>query len=246
MQVQHQQIIAYAMQTKMRSVLTLKYAVPVSVVLAIFFIAFSDVDLWVSGLFFRPKIAEYSVNVSGFWLSESSFLQFIYLAVDVVSRLALLGSVGVFIWYLANKNAKAFFAAVVIVCFIMGPLLAVNAGFKEHWGRARPRDILQFEGVLKFTPAWIISNQCEHNCAFTSGHAAAGFSLCIGFLISRRSIWLKAGFILGSFIGLTRIMNGAHFLSDVIFSFFIVLITTAVTAWVTSTLTLKYLNKDKV
>jgi lipid A 4'-phosphatase len=125
---------------------------------------------------------------------------------------------------------------------IVGPMLAVNAGLKESWGRARPRDVVEFGGAHKFTPAWIISDQCSHNCAFTSGHAAAGFSLCIGFFVSRRKIWLNGGLLFGGLVSLSRMMNGAHFFSDVLFSFFVVFISAAIVTWLLAALTLRYLK----
>ena len=139
-----------------------------------------------------------------------------------------------------KKDAKAFCAAIVMLSLLAGPLIAVNGVVKEHWGRARPRTVQQFDGKQQFTPAWIIADQCEHNCSFTSGHAAAGFALCVGFFVSRRKIWLNSGLILGVLVGLTRMMNGAHFLSDVIFSFFIVFIVAAIVAYIISTFVLNY------
>jgi lipid A 4'-phosphatase len=59
------------------------------------------------------------------------------------------------------------------------------------------------------------------NCGFVSGHAAAGFSLMTWGIWSawpRRKRWLVIGTAAGLFIGSVRIMQGGHFLSDVIFS----------------------------
>jgi lipid A 4'-phosphatase len=232
----HSQCAAYASFSLSRSVLALRFALPICLGLALFFNVFPQVDLWASALFFKPTAAP----ASGFWLATSPVLIFIYEAVNVCSRIALIASILGFIGYMLMKNAKAFCVAIVMLSLVAGPTLAVNGGAKEHWGRARPRDVVQFAGKQQFTPAWIISNQCQHNCAFTSGHAAAGFALCIGFFVSRRKVWLNAGLLLGALIGLTRMMNGAHFLSDVVFSFFIVFITSAIMTWVLSTLTLKY------
>jgi lipid A 4'-phosphatase len=231
-------LVEYALFTKSRSMLALKYAVPLCMALAVFFLLLPQVDLVFSRLFFRQETLLYPVNAMGFWLAKSNLLQLICKAVTLISKVVLIGSVVVCLRYLVIKNAKAFYAAVVMFSLIVGPLYMVNGVFKEAWGRARPDDLTQFGGAKQFSPAWVMSNQCEHNCAFTSGHAAAGYILCLGFFISRRKIWLPMGMALGMSIGLVRMMIGAHFLSDVIFSFFIVFISSAIVAYLLSQLTL--------
>jgi len=106
----------------------------------------------------------------------------------------------------------------------IGPGLLVNATFKDHWGRARPMQIVEFGGTQKFTPAFVITDQCARNCSFTSGHASAGFYLfSFAFLLRRRrAIAIVSAGALGGLIGLGRIAQGSHFLSDVIFSGFAV------------------------
>lgn len=234
------QLIEFSQFTKARSLLALKVSVPLCILLGVFFVNFAQLDLIASHAFYDEQLKIPASNYSGFWLAQSAFLQFIYKAVDVISRLALFISIFTFVWLMLKRNAKAFYAAIVMFSLLTGPLIAVNGIFKEHWGRARPLSVEEFDGKQQFTPAWIIADQCKHNCSFTSGHAAAGFALCVGFFVSRRKIWLISGLVLGGLVGLTRMMNGAHFLSDVIFSFFIVYIVSAVAAYVISMLVLNH------
>lgn len=234
------QLIEFSQFTKARSLLALKVSVPLCILLGVFFVNFAQLDLIASHAFYDEQLKIPASNYSGFWLAQSAFLQFIYKAVDVISRLALFISIFTFVWLMLKRNAKAFYAAIVMFSLLTGPLIAVNGIFKEHWGRARPLSVEEFDGKQQFTPAWIIADQCKHNCSFTSGHAAAGFALCVGFFVSRRKIWLISGLVLGGLVGLTRVMNGAHFLSDVIFSFFIVYIVSAVAAYVISILVLNH------
>jgi lipid A 4'-phosphatase len=98
----------------------------------------------------------------------------------------------------------------------------VNAGLKEHWGRARPREVMEFGGSQQFTPALLPTAQCETNCSFVSGHAALGFYLIGIAWVSRKRRWLVAGITLGGLVGAGRILQGGHFLGDVIFSFWVV------------------------
>ena len=76
----------------------------------------------------------------------------------------------------------------------LGPGLVVNGILKEHWGRARPRDVTQFGGDRRFTPALVIADQCERNCSFSAGHPSAGFALAaLAYAsISRRRRWAAA------------------------------------------------------
>ena len=108
----------------------------------------------------------------------------------------------------------------LLLALAIGPGLVVNGIFKEAWGRARPRDVVQFGGARRFTPALVLSDECKTNCSFVSGEAALGFyGLSFMFLARRRRKMIAlTSLLFGFFIGLVRMSVGAHFLSDVIFS----------------------------
>lgn len=224
---------------------SLLIALPIAGLLAMVFYCYPELDIMTSACFFRHLKGGEPAEKTGFWLGQNLMLQRSYEAVDVLSRLALLGSIVTFLWLAAKKNMRSIAALIVMLGLLAGPLLAVNGLFKEHWGRARPRDVVQFGGKQQFTPAWVMTDQCQHNCAFTSGHAAAGFALSIGFFVSRRRIWLWAGVALGMATGLSRIVNGAHFLSDVVFSFFIVFVCFALITLIVTFLTMKFMHDAK-
>jgi lipid A 4'-phosphatase len=109
-------------------------------------------------------------------------------------------------------------AAYGLLALALGPGLVVNGVLKEYWGRPRPQQLAQFGGTASFVPALWPSRQCAHNCSFVSGHAAAGFFLITGAWIwpRRRRAWLMVGIGAGGLIGLARIVQGGHFLSDVL------------------------------
>jgi lipid A 4'-phosphatase len=116
------------------------------------------------------------------------------------------------------------------ICLITGPLVVANIGLKDHWGRARPRDVIEFSGTKAFTPPFPPANQCESNCSFVSGEASSTFIVLFAaaFLFapySRR--FVAAGIILGALTGLIRMAQGGHFLSDVIFAGVMMAITAA-------------------
>jgi lipid A 4'-phosphatase len=114
------------------------------------------------------------------------------------------------------------FLLFVLAALAVGPGLVVNAGFKDNWGRARPRDVTEFAGERTFTPALVPTDQCERNCSFVAGHpsvmywlAALGFAVAAG---RRRNQVFVVAAALGLIAGFGRIVQGGHFLSDVVFS----------------------------
>jgi lipid A 4'-phosphatase len=107
----------------------------------------------------------------------------------------------------------------LIASLAIGPGLVVNAGLKDHFGRARPRTVEELGGERTFTPAWVISDQCERNCSFVSGEVAsiAWFS-AVAMVAPQplKSVVMAATVALTFAIGGMRMAYGGHFLSDVI------------------------------
>jgi len=117
-------------------------------------------------------------------------------------------------------------ALYLLLALALGPGLVVNTVFKDHWGRARPTQIVEFGGTQKFTPVFVPADQCMTNCSFPAGDPAVGFflvsaALLVPGLATRR--WAIAGAVaVGAALGLMRIAQGGHFLSDVVASGFLV------------------------
>ncbi len=97
-------------------------------------------------------------------------------------------------------------------------LIVVNLLLKNLWGRARPGDIVQLGGEENFSPWFQLTDACNTNCSFVSGDAAVGFSIIVLYLITKNKVYLWSSLIFGSTLGAIRIMEGGHFLSDVIMS----------------------------
>ena len=84
---------------------------------------------------------------------------------------------------------------------------------------------MELGGKGSFSPWFEITNACETNCSFVSGDASVGFSIIILYLITKKIIFLYASVVVGLVLGLIRIMAGGHFLSDILFAgFFIVIL----------------------
>ncbi len=212
-----------------RSGLAFRIGLPLSIALALAFYFFPEIDIHVSRLFFDPQLVGTSEG-SGFWLKESPTLNFLFWFVDVVSRGVLVVAIAVMIYFAVKRHHRLLSTTIVTLSLILGPALIVNSVFKEHWDRARPRTVEVFGGTQKFTPAWVVSDQCKRNCSFTSGHAAAGFAFIVGHFVAKTRLWLLLGLFSGLSIGLARVAVGAHFLSDVLFSGVAVYLVTALMA----------------
>ncbi len=177
------------------------------------FILFPAFDLAVSRFFARGH---------AFPLSNNSLL----LAVRDINRRAtfylLASMVGFTFLYAINphrfRHLPAHKALFVLLTFLLGPFLTVQA-LKHFIGRARPRSLIEFGGSAEFTPLWQVAGQCNRNCSFPSGEAAtaaASLALLVFFPEKWRLSALAIMVPVALFTAFNRVMFGAHFLSDVV------------------------------
>ncbi len=127
---------------------------------------------------------------------------------------------GFFARSLGSYRRQALF---LILLLVLGPGLLVNVLFKDNLGRARPRELVEFGGQYQFSQIWE-RGKTGNNSSFPSGHGSVGFYM-IGpwFLLRRRrpawsALWLVSGTVYGSVVGAARILQGGHFLSDVLWA----------------------------
>lgn len=116
--------------------------------------------------------------------------------------------------------------AFVALAGTLGPGAVVNLVFKDNWQRARPYQVQQFGGPQQFTRAAVITDQCDNNCSFVSGHVACGFFFVSLMLVDRRRkvLWAALGTTAGLVIGFARMADVAHWLSDVLWAYPITLL----------------------
>jgi lipid A 4'-phosphatase len=185
-----------------------------SLTLALLPTVWTQFDLDAAALFLGPAAP---VNAAKWW-----WVELINLYVPAVFRtlviLALLG------WLLASLRASGkkwrLPLAFVVLAGALGPGLLVNSGFKDNWARARPYQVEPFGGPQQFTRAAVMTDQCNNNCSFVSGHVACGFFLVSMMLVHRRRrcAWGAVGVAAGLVIGFARMADGAHWFSDVLWA----------------------------
>jgi lipid A 4'-phosphatase len=179
--------------------------------------AFPQIDLRISALFY--------VAGHGFPWRDSSIGLFVrhmlprFIVASAATCLAA-WAVGLWrrrpLWTMTSRRL-----AYLVASLLLGPGLIVESVLKPYWGRPRPEDLLQFGGTAAYAPPLWIAHGCSRNCSFASGHAAIAFWLtAYALLLPER--WRREGFmagvVIGLAVGLVRIMQGAHFFSDVVFA----------------------------
>jgi lipid A 4'-phosphatase len=195
------------------------------------FARWPGLDLWVTGLFFDPA--------TGFVAVDQGPLNVMRLAIWRVSEALLLAAtaaLAIGLWTRAPVLAvRRRVWAYIVLLYLLGPGLLADAILKPLWGRARPADVVEFGGTLRFTPPHVIAGECSRNCSFVAGEVAGVMALAVSILLilaqfrplsgtTARRIGLGTCVVLWLFIVFQRIAGGRHFLSDSIFATIAVLI----------------------
>jgi lipid A 4'-phosphatase len=136
-----------------------------------------QVDLFASGLFYREGqgffLADNAILVALHWLAYDGArilgLGFAVLAAGAYAQQRHKGGDALFF-----LDAKAWLF--LLLALVIGPGLVANVGLKDHWGRARPREVTEFGGNAVFSPALVPHFENAHaNGSFVAGDAAFGF-----------------------------------------------------------------------
>ncbi len=200
----------------------LRFASLLALSLALVFSIWPEIDLGLASLFSRSQW--HALFAPNSWLVDVPYLLTPWLGRGLILSLFAAWAasfVARFSWLRRHRLLTGF----LLLAALLGPVLLVDAGFKQNFGRARPAQISEFGGERQFTPAFVISDQCRGNCSFVSGHVATtAFIMAFGWLGQTRTRrrWLFLSMTASAYMALIRMASGGHFLSDCLFAWFAV------------------------
>jgi len=173
-------------------------------------------DLRLSSVFYDPDASPkwfLKTTVPWIWLYKYGEVPTWGLA--VVAALVWLGSLR---WRPWVRYRAA--CALIVLAVTLGPGVLVNGVIKPLWGRPRPQQADVFGGARVYRHWWQ-AGSIGGGRSLPSGHASMGYILVVGTCLVPgrwRVVLLSGALVYGSLLGATRIIQGGHFLSDVLWS----------------------------
>lgn len=185
----------------------------------------STVYIRVTGIDLSLQEKIYASGGDSWALGDSFFWQTLYRFGTIPALILTLGSLGAFAasWTRAKWKPWRRVLIFIVLTAIVGPGLVTNLALKENWGRPRPREVEGLGGHNTFEAVLTVDRESEGK-SFPCGHATMGYLFLGGFFLLRRHRFsLAVGFLVGGLIagtltGIARMMQGGHFLSDVIWA----------------------------
>lgn len=159
--------------------------------------------------------------------SQNAFYDFVFDYGAVPGELLAILAGLIFLFSYLKKTWKAYrpLAMVIMLPVLIGAGLLVHVVLKDHWGRPRPKQVIEFGGAQEFRPFYYpnIFHQPEPSKSFPCGHCSMGFSwfalVFVGRRLNNRFLinagWIAA-FTFGIVLSVTRMAQGGHFFSDVL------------------------------
>ncbi len=184
-----------------------------------------DLDHSISGNFYRPG--------EGWYLGKHPLWNLMYRKGTIPG--ILLSVVCLLVWLLSyyrpglQQWRKP--CLVVVLTAVLGAGILVNAVLKQYWGRPRPSQTIEYGGQWEYRPIFPPGTP-GRGASFPTGHSTMGFLFlaCAAFYPRSKSMAVTGvgtGLVLGGLLSAARVVQGAHFASDAIWSFGLVEMTAA-------------------
>jgi lipid A 4'-phosphatase len=175
-----------------------------------------DVDRRVAAQFFRPG--------DGWYLAKEPLWAWLHAYGTIPGLILTLGALGAWLAGLYVPALKDWRkpCLLVVLTTVIGAGLLVNAVLKQYWGRPRPDQTIEFGGKWSYRPIFSPGTPGQ-GASFPCGHCTMGFVFLamVGFRRKNKMLAVggaATGVILGILLSAARIVQGAHFLSDTIWS----------------------------
>ncbi len=180
-----------------------------------------DIDRTVSGLFFDKE--------RGWFLARDQPWDFLYRYGTIPGLVLTLGATVGWICCLASRRWAGWrkYMALLALTSIIGAGVLVNGLLKPYWGRPRPVQIKEFTGEWEYRHVGLPGKPGKGQ-SFPSGHCTMGFVFVPLFFFRKRTpvlAWAGGtfGLVFGALMSVTRVVQGAHFVTDTVWSLGIVL-----------------------
>jgi lipid A 4'-phosphatase len=189
----------------------------VALVIGGVFGVYPRLDLDVARLAFNPQRGLFDVGLETWALRARDGERWLVALIAAPAFLSIIGKL-VFPKLRMTMDGRA--ALVIVLSLALGPGL-VTYMLKQHWGRARPVDVVEFGGTDRFTAWWDPSGPCLDNCSFIAGEPSGAFwtAAPAAFVPPQWRALAYAGVVtFGAADGALRILGGGHFFTDVVFA----------------------------
>lgn len=197
----------------------------------ILFVAFftpwsAQVDLAIAHYFYDGN-GHFSNHPFYLWMFDYGVLPAKLLCAGAL--ILFLGSFVIKRWQRWRATALAF-----VLILAVGAGLITHVILKDHWGRPRPKQVVEFGGSQAFRPYYEPNffHQPQPSKSFPCGHCTMGFYFFSVALLGKRLGSQKlyvAGMVLaialGGLLSWTRMAQGGHFFSDTLISALIMWLT---------------------
>ncbi len=194
----------------------------VAVMVGVLFAVYPQFDLDLAGLFFDPAkhvfIVSGNPNDLSIWQSLRHLAEALTTVLVAPAIVAICGKLILPHRRMLIGGRAALF---LVVTLALGPGLVANVLLKDHWGRPRPIDVVEFGGPDSFMPWWDPRGACPTNCSFVAGEPSGAFWTFAPAALAPlqwRVLAYGGAVAFGAAVGVLRMAAGGHFFTDVVFA----------------------------
>ena len=111
---------------------------------------------------------------------------------------------------------------ILVLTSVLGSGILVNAILKDHWGRARPRQVEEFGGKWEYRDVHQPGIPGKGK-SFPCGHCAISYVFVSTIVFFRKSRWMAltgtaSGLFYGTLMSIARVGQGGHFPTDALWA----------------------------
>ncbi|MGY6276885.1 phosphatase PAP2 family protein [Methylomonas sp. MgM2] len=179
----------------------------------------TDLDIRLAKLFYQPELS------GSDWPYQHDV--FVHILYDYAFPFTVIAGLSAFTIYVVGYfhdtvgrfRRKALYILLVIA---VGPGVVVNLIFKDHWGRPRPLHVQQFGGEYAYVPPLKLGHTPDKS--FVCGHCSVAYAFFALYFLSQnhKQAYFILTLALAWTMGITRMTSGSHFVSDILWSGYLV------------------------